>query len=112
MVLAKNEVCGKPTHYNLSTCEYDWKYLPDSHFELGERPRRNRGLRVFPHANPPEPQAMQQSVGPASSETPPFSSGNESLSLPPLFKCIPWSHERLRRLNQQNCLEANTSHLR
>lgn len=30
----KEEVCGKPNQYNLQTLEYDWKELPDTHYEL------------------------------------------------------------------------------
>ncbi|XQJ26029.1 hypothetical protein NXY56_001978 [Leishmania guyanensis] len=28
------EVCGKPNQYNLKTLEYDWKELPDTHFQV------------------------------------------------------------------------------
>ncbi|EPY26671.1 hypothetical protein STCU_05497 [Strigomonas culicis] len=44
----KQEITGKPTHYNLHTMEYDWKHLPDGHleFEVPEQRRLSRPVSI------------------------------------------------------------------
>ncbi|KAG5482465.1 hypothetical protein CUR178_05604 [Leishmania enriettii] len=38
----KEEVCGKPNQYNLETLEYDWKELPNTHFQIPPQQPRVR----------------------------------------------------------------------
>ncbi|KAH9580901.1 hypothetical protein LSM04_007341 [Trypanosoma melophagium] len=117
----KEEVCGKPTQYNLRTCEYDWKYLPDTHFKLGESPGpRNKNhfmqkpplRKEGPAKTPPlSPRASPPVEQPAIISSPPVLV--EPNPLPPTsFPIIPWSHDNLRRIVEANQLEAQRSYLR
>lgn len=73
----KEEVCGKPTQYNLQTLEYDWKELPDTHYQIPQRQQRKRPqatvgspskeVKLLPVPPPPCPPMTALSPMPAPS---------------------------------------------
>ncbi|ORC83620.1 uncharacterized protein TM35_000631200 [Trypanosoma theileri] len=118
----KEEVCGKPTQYNLRTCEYDWKYLPDTHFNLGETPKpRNKDyfMQNLPsraesreQLPPLSPRASPPVEQPAIISSPPLPVKLNSAPTTSSFPIIPWSHDNLRRMVEANQMEAQRSYLR
>ncbi|KEG07890.1 hypothetical protein DQ04_08551030 [Trypanosoma grayi] len=124
----KEEVCGKPTQYNLQTCEYNWKYLPDTHFNLDKTPRSKSRQQVYSkalsdasnqtpremiHQLPPLPLPSPRSTGfTVVSPAPSQPVGLPFVAASPQAHVIPWSHDELRRLVYANQMEAQNSHLR
>lgn len=108
MLRKREEVCGKPTQYNLQTLEYDWKELPDTHLRF-QGTNRRRGGAEPPYAvddgyrgpsnqfNQFQPAVNDGDRG--------FGSGAEEVVLPP------WNHDDIRQMLRSNWAEANRSYL-
>ncbi|ESL10243.1 hypothetical protein TRSC58_02027 [Trypanosoma rangeli SC58] len=126
MPIENKEVCGKPTQYNLQTCEYDWKYLPDTHFVIEQNVKRRDPfpLRSSAPTNVAfnTPQAASPQKSPQPDNIPPVASPSPSPPLmwvspgtvtpgpqPPL---LPWSHDELRQIVYANQSAAQQSYLR
>ncbi|RNF03770.1 uncharacterized protein Tco025E_08113 [Trypanosoma conorhini] len=122
----KEEVCGKPTQYNLQTCEYDWKYLPDTHFVIKQGVRRRERPSLWPSApasvarstpRAPSPQESPPRERPLAAATPPspappLVASPAAATQGPQFPLVPWSHEELRQMVYANQSEAQRSYLR
>ncbi|EAN94486.1 hypothetical protein C3747_186g78c [Trypanosoma cruzi] len=119
----KQEVCGKPTQYNLQTCEYDWKYLPDTHFNIEAKSPRRRQPSV--QSNVPLERSLGTSWSPVIPRSPqklelpaviplspaPLMGTPHGMKVEPQAPPLPWSHDELRRLVYANQSEAQRSYL-
>nr|CCC92346.1 conserved hypothetical protein [Trypanosoma congolense IL3000] len=117
----KEEVCGKPTQYNLQTCEYDWRTLPDTHFALGRNKHGRRNVGILPQLlEPPEPPRRHVVPPPPierpqvyeRQQTPPPLPPPPQQYFEPLPYLVPWSHDTLRQVILLNNEEAQRSYLR
>lgn len=116
----KEEVCGKPTQYNLQTLQYDWKELPDTHFAFGGNNRRQAGPQApyatdAPH-NSPTAQIKQASTGvtvPKRSfpETYGYSNDSPEGNIIDYSHYMQWSHEDIRQLLRNNISEVSRSYV-
>lgn len=125
----KEEVCGKPTQYNLQTLQYNWRELPDTHFEFQqENQQRRGGTRLnAPYATdyvaPPIPinkagDSLRHAktdgdgygnLGAGGSNG--FNTGAEELPMVDYTPFMRWSHEDIRQMLRVNSTEANRSYM-
>ncbi|RNF03453.1 hypothetical protein TraAM80_05802 [Trypanosoma rangeli] len=125
MPINKKEVCGKPTQYNLQTCEYDWKYLPDTHFVIQQNAKRRGQFSLQPSApvnvasytpRAPSPQKYPQrenvpAVASPSTSSPLMWVSPGTVTRGPQPSLLPWSHDELRQIVYANQSAAQQSYL-
>lgn len=116
----KEEVCGKPTQYNLQTLEYDWKELPDTHFAFQGDNRRKVGLQApfatdtpYTTQAPPVKQSSSDFQIPKTSfpEVPGYRNDTPEVTMVDYSPYMQWSHEDIRQLLRTNTSEANRSYV-
>lgn len=113
-------MCGKPTQYNLQTCEYNWRSLPDTHFTFEAQNRRRRHIGILPGLQGTEKYEARKippMESPRADPSPPvWDARPPALPLQPLsqptLNILPWSHEGLRQMIMANNMEAQHSYLR